>query len=66
MKTDGTLVPYLKIAADVLINLSPHVSLFGGLDHLWSKPKRIKRSDHLYYKRNMNGWGLRFGINLFL
>ncbi len=46
-----------KIAADILINLSPHVSLFGGLDHLWSKPKRIKRSDHLYYKRNMNGGG---------
>ncbi len=54
-----------KIAADVLINLSPHVSLFGGLDYLWSEPKKIKRSDpHLFTRRNMNGWGLRLGINL--
>jgi|GEM_PF-1255317 hypothetical protein len=56
-----------KIAVDALINLSPHASLFGGLDYLWSKPKKIKRSDpHLFTRRNMNGWGLRFGINLFL
>lgn len=56
-----------KIAIDALINLSPQVSLFGGLDHLWSKPKKIKRSDpHLFTRRNMNGWGFRCGINLFL
>jgi len=55
-----------KIAVDALINLSPNVSLFGGLDHMWSKPKKIKRSDpHLFTRRNMSGWGLRFGINLF-
>ncbi len=57
----------LKVAVDALINLSPHVGLFGGVDHLWSKPKRIKRYDsHLFTRRNMSGWGVRCGLNLFL
>ncbi|HEX3018656.1 MAG TPA: hypothetical protein VHP36_00065 [Chitinispirillaceae bacterium] len=55
-----------KLGMDALINLKPGVSLFSGLDHLWSKPKKIKRSDpHLFTRRNMDGWGVRFGINLF-
>ncbi len=55
-----------KIAIDVMFNLSPRVSFFSGIDHLWSKPKKIKRSDpHLFTRRNMNGWGIRCGINLF-
>lgn len=56
-----------KVAADALVNLSPNVSLFGGVDHMWSKPKRIKRYDsHLYTRRNMSGWGVRCGLNLYL
>ncbi len=54
-----------KLALDALINIKPKVGLFGGVDHLWSKPKKMRRSDpHLFTRRNMNGWGLRCGVNL--
>lgn len=57
-----------KIGADAYFALSDNSTIFAGMEYLWSNPKKItrKRTDNLVARRKMSGFGLKFGIGLFL
>ena len=56
---------YWKIAMDAVFNLGETSGLFAGIEYQFTRPKKITNKDTgTFTQRDMNGFGLRFGVRL--
>lgn len=58
--------PFIKLGLDAFFNISPNAAIFLGPEYTWAELKKIKRDNlFLFTKRDMSGWGLRFGVSAY-
>jgi hypothetical protein len=54
-----------KLATDAVLRIGDRSGLFAGVEYQWSKPRKLgHNSDDLYIRRNMSGFGIRFGLRI--